>query len=362
MTTAPLAGEVGHATTVPHARSKAGTSVAPGLRVRDLRVSFALEDGTYPVVSGVDLTLQPGERMALVGESGSGKTVTILSLLRLLPGMARLEARELHVAGHDVLTLDDRRLDGIRGKDVAMIFQDPMSSLNPVLRVERQITAPMRRHLGLSAKDAREQAAALLGRVGIPDPARCLRAYPHELSGGMRQRVMIAIALACRPRVLLADEPTTALDVTIQAQIIRLLTELCDDLGLVCLLVTHDLGVVARFAHRVAVMYAGRVVEEGPVGDVFATPRHPYTRALLASVPTTDRRASLKQIDGAPPGLRARPSGCPFHPRCPDAVDICRVATPALADHGFQHLAACHVTAPNDGVSPPSPSAEGRAS
>ncbi|HEY8456111.1 MAG TPA: ABC transporter ATP-binding protein [Actinopolymorphaceae bacterium] len=353
MTTTPLTGHVDRATAAPDAPSTAGTatSVAPGLRVRDLRVSFALDDGTYPVVTGVDLALQPGERMALVGESGSGKTVTILSLLRLLPGMARLEARELLVAGHDVLTLDERRLDDVRGKDVAMIFQDPMSSLNPVLRIERQMTAPMRRHLGLSAKDAREQAAVLLSRVGIPDPARCLRAYPHELSGGMRQRVMIAIALACRPRVLLADEPTTALDVTIQAQIIRLLTELCDDLGLVCLLVTHDLGVVARFAHRVAVMYAGRVVEEGPVRDVFARPQHPYTRALLASMPTTDRQASLRQIAGAPPGLRTRAGGCAFHPRCPDAVDICRVAVPELADHGSAHLAACHVTAPDNGAS-----------
>jgi peptide/nickel transport system ATP-binding protein len=323
-------------------------AVAPGpvLDVAGLQVGFALADGTYPVVSDVDITLRPGERLALVGESGSGKTVTALSLLGLLPAVASVRADRLRVAGHDLLGKDERSLNRIRGNDVAMVFQDPMSSLNPVLRVERQLTAPMRRHLRFTAQQARARALDLLSQVGIPEPDRCLRAYPHELSGGMRQRVMIAMALSCRPRLLLADEPTTALDVTIQAQIVRLLTDLSDDLGLACLLVTHDLGVVARFAHRVAVMYGGRIVEEGPVHSIFASPVHPYTRALLASIPTTGRTDRLRQIDGAPPGLRQRGAGCPFVARCPDAVDVCSTAVPALVDIGVDTTAACHVTAP----------------
>jgi oligopeptide/dipeptide ABC transporter ATP-binding protein len=319
---------------------------APVLDVRDLSVSMALSDGDYPVVTDVDLRLQPGERLALVGESGSGKTVTVLALLRLLPGMAQVTADRLEVAGHRMLEQDERRLNALRGDDVAMVFQDPMASLNPVLRVERQLTAPMRRHLGLSSREARVRALDLLRQVGIPDPERCLRAHPHELSGGMRQRVMIAMALSCSPKLLLADEPTTALDVTIQAQIVQLLVDLSDELGLACLLVTHDLGVVARFAHRVAVMYAGRIVEEGPVRDVFADPRHPYTRALLASIPTTTTSGRLSQIDGVPPGLRDRAQGCAFTPRCPAAIDVCRSLVPPLVEHEEGHAAACHVTAP----------------
>ena len=319
---------------------------APVLDVRDLSVSMALSDGDYPVVTDVDLRLQPGERLALVGESGSGKTVTALALLRLLPGMAQVTADRLEVAGHHMLEQDERQLNALRGDDVAMVFQDPMASLNPVLRVERQLTAPMRRHLGLSSREARVRALDLLRQVGIPDPERCLRAHPHELSGGMRQRVMIAMALSCSPKLLLADEPTTALDVTIQAQIVQLLVDLSDELGLACLLVTHDLGVVARFAHRVAVMYAGRIVEEGPVRDVFADPRHPYTRALLASIPTTTASGRLPQIDGVPPGLRDRAQGCAFTPRCPSAIDVCRSLVPPLVEHEEGHAAACHVTAP----------------
>jgi len=319
---------------------------APALDVHDLTVTMALSDGDYPVVSGVDLRLEPGERLALVGESGSGKTVTALALLRLLPQMAEITAERLDVAGHHMLEQDERHLNALRGDDVAMVFQDAMASLNPVLRVEKQLVAPMRRHLGLSAAEARARALELLSQVGIPDPERCLRAHPHELSGGMRQRVMIAMALSCRPKLLLADEPTTALDVTIQAQIIQLLVDLSDQLGLACLLVTHDLGVVARFAHRVAVMYAGRIVEEGPVHRVFADPRHPYTRALLGSIPSTKTSGRLPQIDGVPPGLRERKLGCPFAPRCPDAIDMCRSVVPPLVGADVGHAAACHVTTP----------------
>jgi oligopeptide/dipeptide ABC transporter ATP-binding protein len=328
------------------AETELAATAGPVLDVAGLRVEFALPDGTYPVVSDVDLTLQPGERLALVGESGSGKTVTALSLLGLLPGVASVGADRLRVAGHDLLGKDERSLNRIRGNDVAMVFQDPMASLNPVLRVERQLSAPMRRHLRMGAQQARERALELLGQVGIPEPDRCLRSYPHELSGGMRQRVMIAMALSCRPRLLLADEPTTALDVTIQAQIVRLLTDLSDDLGLACLLVTHDLGVVARFAHRVAVMYSGRIVEQGPVHTIFAEPVHPYTKALLASIPTTGHTDRLRQIEGAPPGLRQRGGGCPFAARCPEAVEVCEVVVPPLVGVGTDTSAACHLTAP----------------
>lgn len=327
----------------PSARANSDTESV--LDVRELKIDFDLGDGHYPVVEHVSLRLDPGERLAVVGESGSGKTVTALSLMGLLPQIGRLEAEHLEVAGHEISRLNEKQLDKIRGSDVAMIFQDPMSSLNPVLRIERQLVAPIRRHRGLNAEEARNRAIGLLARVGIPSPSRVLRSYPHELSGGMRQRVMIAMAVSCEPRLLLADEPTTALDVTIQAQILDLLTELTDDLGIGCVLVTHDLGVVARFAHRVAVMYAGRIVEHGPIRQIFEEPRHPYTRALLGSVPSPESSARLTQIDGAPPGLKHRGDGCAFAPRCPLAMESCVEAVPPLLEIEPRHTAACYVTA-----------------
>jgi peptide/nickel transport system ATP-binding protein len=325
----------------------AAEHAAPVLEVTNLTIDFDLGDARYPVVSDVSLRVHPGERVALVGESGSGKTVTILSLLGLLPPIGNVRAGEVLVAGHRLTDLPQRSLDRIRGKDAAMIFQDPMSSLNPLLRVEQQLASPMRRHLGLTRAAARSRALELLRQVGIPEPDRCLRAYPHELSGGMRQRVMIATALSCKPRLLLADEPTTALDVTIQAQIVELLKDLTDNLGVGCVLVTHDLGVVARFAHRVAVMYSGRIVEQGPVGEVFANPRHPYTQALMNSVPTpTQDTKRLYQIDGAPPGLKQRGHGCAFEPRCPMALQECKTLVPRLIGTADGQEAACHAVAP----------------
>lgn len=300
------------------------------LDVEGLTISLDLGDDLYPVILDVDLRVRRGERLAIVGESGSGKSMTALSLLRLLPATAEVRADRLEVCGRELLDLDDAQLRSMRGGDAAMIFQDPMSSLNPLMRIESQFAGPLRRHLGLGRREARTRATELLARVGIPDPQRCLRAYPHELSGGMRQRVMIAIAISCGPSLLLADEPTTALDVTIQAQIIELLRELTDQFGMGCILVTHDLGVVARFAHRVAVMYAGRIVEEAPVEQLFAAPRHPYTQALLASIPAPGGTDRLYQIDGVPPSLRNRVSGCPFRPRCSLAHDACAEAAPPL--------------------------------
>ena len=293
--------------------------MAAVLEVEDLVVRFETHQGTVRAVNGLSMALQPGETLGVVGESGSGKSVASLALLGLVPNPPGVvEAKRLKVVGQDVLRLDRRGLQQLRGKEIAMIFQDPMTSLNPLLTVERQLTEVLERHEGCSRREARKRAVAALSDVGIPAPETRLDSYPHQLSGGMRQRVMIAMALLCNPKVLVADEPTTALDVTIQAQVLELLKDLQRRHGTALLLITHDLGVVAGMADRLHVMYAGRVVEAGPAADVLTSPLHPYTQGLLRSVPRI--RGPLGQrldaIDGASPYLAALPAGCSFAPRC----------------------------------------------
>jgi peptide/nickel transport system ATP-binding protein len=302
------------------------------LRVRDLEVHFLTKRGVARAVDGVSFDLAPSERLAIVGESGSGKSVLSMALMGLVAHPGKVVGGQVELMGTDMRTLDERRLNRIRGKDVAMVFQDPMSSLNPVLTVEEQITAPLKRHLNMKGAEARARALELLQQVGIPAPAERLKVYPHQLSGGMRQRVLLAMALACGPKLLLADEPTTALDVTVQAQIIALLNSLAHQLGMAVIFVTHDLGLVARFADRVAVMYAGRFVEIGATRELFAFPQHPYTRGLLASIPAIagERPARLAQIPGSPPDILNPGPGCPFEPRCAYAVAHCAVERPPL--------------------------------
>lgn len=318
----------------------------PVLSVDDLRVHFRTRHAAVHAVNGVGFDLRPGQRLAIVGESGSGKSVMSLALLRLLPRNAEVPSGTVVLNGQDMLSLDEARLGRVRGREAAMVFQDPMSSLNPVLRIGRQITAPIRRHLRASNAEARDRAVKLLAEVGLPDPERAMRSFPHELSGGMRQRALIATALSCEPSLVIADEPTTSLDVTVQAQIIRLLTRLSEERGTAMILVTHDLGIVARFAQRVAVMYAGRFVETGTAEDVFHRPEHPYTEGLLRSIPRpgADREQLLYQIDGLPPDPTALPPGCPFHPRCRQAVERCRREDPPLTVRGAGHEARCWVT------------------
>jgi len=315
----------------------------PLLQVRDLVVRFHTETGPVYAVNGISWTLAQGEALAVVGESGAGKTVSVLSLLGLLPGTGRVEGGEALFRGRDLLRLPPAELRDVRGRDIAIVFQDPATSLNPVLTVGRQITEGLRYHLGASAADARARAVELLDLVGIANPRARLSDHPHELSGGQRQRVMIAMALACGPAVLVADEPTTALDVTIQAQIVDLVKRLQAELGMAIVWITHDLALVAGLVDRVVVMYAGTVVENAPVADLYARPSHPYTRGLLRSVPTVEpeRRKRLRSIDGAPPDLREKPAGCPFAPRCAWAVERCRRETPSLASVSGEHRSAC---------------------
>lgn len=316
------------------------------LHVDDLAVHFQGDGEEVRAVSGVSLELHRGETLGLVGESGSGKSLTSLAIMGLLPTPpARLPRGRIVFDGQEILgrygagppRFDKRVLRDVRGKRMAMIFQDPMSSLNPYLRIQRQLTEVVEVHQGVSPTQARHRALEMLERVGIPEPGRRLRAYPHELSGGMRQRVMIAMALMCQPDLLIADEPTTALDVTVQAQILDLMRELTAEQGVALLLITHDLGVVAGMADRVAVMYAGRIVEEGPCGSLFAAPQHPYTRGLLRSVPRMDaeRTEPLSTIAGLPPDPRALPPGCPFEPRCDLAGPRCASGLPDISQvHG----------------------------
>jgi oligopeptide/dipeptide ABC transporter ATP-binding protein len=319
----------------------------PLLQVRDLVIEFPTPRGVVRAVDGVSFDLQPGERLAIVGESGSGKSVLSSSLLQLVPHPGRIVQGSALLEGRDLLSLSQREMLQVRGKSATMVFQDPMSALNPVLRVGEQLVEPIRRHLGLDRASARQRAIELLGQTGFPDPRRSIDAYPHELSGGMRQRVLIAMALACAPRLLIADEPTTALDVTIQAQIVVLLRDMAERLGSSVIFVTHDLGLVARFAHRVAVMYAGRIVECGPVRDIFRYPEHPYTRGLLASLPRIDgpRAERLWQIEGSPPDLSALGDSCAFAPRCPSVLAQCSTARPPLEARSAGHTAACWVSA-----------------
>jgi len=317
---------------------------APILEIRGLRTVFRIGGADIAAMQDMDLTIAPGETVALVGESGSGKSVTSLSIMGLLPkrvgriAEGQISLRRKSGAVVELTGLDGESLRQIRGNDIGMVFQEPMTSLNPVYTVGEQIAEPIRIHLGKSRKEAAAQAVQLLADVGIPDPARRATQYPHELSGGMRQRVTIAMALACDPELLIADEPTTALDVTIQAQILDLLQKLQRERGMGMLFVTHNLGVVAEIADRVAVMYAGRIVETGPVADVFAHPRHPYTKGLLRSVPRLGHAVELKRtgtplptIAGNVPSLRNLPKGCAFADRCEYVIDACRQAMPPLA-------------------------------
>ncbi|MCI0345216.1 MAG: ABC transporter ATP-binding protein [Chloroflexi bacterium] len=318
---------------------------APLLVVEDLATDFRLESGTVHAVGGVSFTLELGEALGIAGESGCGKTTTALSLIRLLPPNARVVSGSVKLYGIDLARKPDKALRRYRWREIAIIFQGAMNALNPVHRVRDQIAEPIVQRLGIGEREARRRAAELLERVGIPK--RRGSAYPHELSGGMRQRAMIAMALACDPAIVIGDEPTTALDVMVQAQILALLEELRRDLGLSLILITHDLSVIAETCDRVLIMYAGRVAEEGPVRVVFTTPRHPYTQALLQAFPNihADRR-TLAVIPGAPPDLRHPPPGCRFAPRCPFVMDVCRSVVPpeALTIDGVRM--ACHLYPP----------------
>lgn len=316
----------------------------PLLSVRHLSTHFHTARGVVRAVDDVSFDLAAGETLALVGESGSGKSVTALSLMRLVPKPAgRIVSGEICFDGQDLLTLNERGMRGVRGNRIAMVFQEPMTSLNPALTVGLQVAEPVRRHRGLPWPRALDLARTLLERVRIPDASQRLRAYPHQLSGGMRQRAMIAMALACRPRLIIADEPTTALDVTVQAQVLDLLKQLTTEAGAALLLITHDLGLVARYADRVAVMYAGRIVEMAEAQELFADPRHPYTRALLACVPSlaADRRTRLDPIEGQPPDLANLQPGCAFAPRCGYAMPRCREAGLELKAVRPAHHCAC---------------------
>jgi oligopeptide/dipeptide ABC transporter ATP-binding protein len=317
------------------------------LEVKGLQTVFFTNSGLFRAVDDVSFHVRRGETLAVVGESGCGKSVTALSIMRLVPNPpGRIVGGKILLEGTDLLALDDAEMRQIRGNRISMIFQEPMTSLNPVIRIGDQIGEAVRLHRVVSAKTAREQAVDMLRLVRIPEPARRAQEYPHQLSGGMRQRAMIAMALACRPALLIADEPTTALDVTIQAQILALILDLQKQLGMGLVLITHDLGVVAQAAQRVIVMYAGKKVEEAEVEVLFANPRHPYTRGLMASipaVPTQQGKASarLSEIQGSVPALTRLPPGCAFAPRCPFAVERCRHDYPPLQDFGGGHLAAC---------------------
>ncbi len=318
----------------------------PELLVKNLKVSFAALKKELIAVRGISYQLNQGEILALVGESGCGKTVSALSILRLIqepPG--KIMSGEILFAGKDLLKLKKKELQNLRGKDIAMIFQDPMTSLNPVLTIGEQIIETLLRHTSLSRKKAREKSFRLLEQVEIPSPKQKLDQYPHQLSGGMRQRAMIAMALSCSPRILIADEPTTALDVLIQAQILSLLKRIKNDTQMSILLITHDLGVVAEVAERVMVMYAGEIVESGSVNDLFRSPLHPYTIGLMESIPTLEttqqKLSKLKEISGTMPSLLQVPTGCPFHPRCSAAETRCKTDKPKLKKISQTHSVSC---------------------
>jgi oligopeptide transport system ATP-binding protein len=313
------------------------------LSVRDLRVQFWTRRGTIHAVNGISFEIAAGETLGIVGESGCGKSVTALALLGILPRAGRVVGGEANFAGRNLLRLSDRELRRIRGREIAMIFQDPMSSLNPVLTVGRQIREALETHFDLDRRAVRERATELLDRVGIPSAAERLDDYPHQFSGGMRQRAMIAMALACKPKLLIADEPTTALDVTIQAQILDILRELVREEGTALILITHDLGVVAGMCERVNVMYGGMFMETGRADVLFARPRHPYTLGLLQSIPRLDasRRAALQPIPGRPRDMLSAPQACPFQPRCRYEVELSRQEVPSLVEIEPGHAVAC---------------------
>jgi oligopeptide/dipeptide ABC transporter ATP-binding protein len=317
----------------------------PILQVRNLRTQFAMPDGVIKAVDGVSFDLYPGESLGIVGESGSGKSVTALSLLRLVPAPGRIVSGEVLFRNQDLLQITDHEMREIRGRDIAMIFQDPQSSLNPVLRTGFQVDEAMRAH-GKSKAEAHARTIELLSKVRIPAAESRVKDYPHQLSGGMRQRAMVAMGLANAPAILLADEPTTALDVTVQAQILELLADLNRELGTAIVMITHNMGVVAGLCSRVMVMYAGQIVEEGPVEQIFENPQHPYTWSLLKSIPRVDalRHERLRSIEGMAPDLLDPPAGCRFHPRCPFRIKECFTKEPKLLDVAPDQRAACWVT------------------
>ncbi len=316
------------------------------LEVKDLRTHFYTQDGVVHAVNGISYYLNEGETLGIVGESGCGKSVGVLSLMRLIPmPPGKIVDGQVLFQGRDLMRISDEEMRSVRGNKIAMIFQDPMTSLNPVLTIGRQVSEALELHMGMSKREARQRTIELLEMVGIPMAASRVDDYPHQFSGGMRQRVMIAMALSCNPQLLIADEPTTALDVTIQAQIVDLVKELRDEIGMAIIWITHDLGVVAGLANRVAVMYAGYIVEEAEVKDLYKDPRHPYTLGLLGSLPRLDeaRRRRLTSIEGLPPDLIELPKGCPFYERCSYRIDHCQVENPPLELVAPNHKAACWV-------------------
>ena len=314
------------------------------LEVKNLTTQFFTSAGTVQAVDDVSFDIDEGETVAVVGESGCGKSVSALSILRLIPWPpGKIIGGSIHFSGHDLLALSDDEIRKIRGREISIVFQEPMTSLNPVLSIGLQLTETIEHHLGISSDKAHQRATELLAKVGLSDPERRLSQYPHHLSGGMRQRVMIAMALSCEPKLIIADEPTTALDVTIQAQILELMKDLTKELGVALMVITHNLGVVARYADRVNVMYAGKLVEMGKARQIYHDPHHPYTLGLLASVPRMDqpRGSRLVPIEGQPPDLTRLDSGCAFRPRCRFAVERCASEIPVLQSVDSEHAAAC---------------------
>lgn len=314
------------------------------LVIKDLAVEFRTQEAVVQAVNRISYSVAPGEIVAIVGESGSGKSVGARAILGLVPSPpGKIVSGSITFDGIDLLGLDDRAIRSVRGRDIAMVFQEPMTSLNPVISIGRQLTEAMRLHLNLSKKEANARGVELLEKVGISDPVGRLSQYPHQLSGGMRQRVMIAMALSCDPKLILADEPTTALDVTVQAQVLSLMRDLCQEMGVALVIITHNLGIVARYAHRVNVMYAGKIVETGTADSLYATPSHPYTLGLLNSVPRLDqvRGAQIEPIPGNPPDLADLGPGCAFAPRCRFATARCRAEAPQLIDINDTHSSAC---------------------
>ena len=314
------------------------------LEVKDLRTYFYTYEGVVKAVDGVSYELEEGETLGLVGESGCGKSVSALSVMRLIPDPpGKIVAGEIQFENEDILKVDMDDMRRIRGGKISMVFQEPMTSLNPVLTVEKQLTETLELHMGMTKGEARREGVDLLARVGIPDPESRIKQYPHQFSGGMRQRVMIAMALSCNPRLIIADEPTTALDVTIQAQILELMKSLTTEFGVALIVITHNLGVVARYADRMNIMYAGKIIERGSAMEIYANPRHPYTIGLLHSVPRLDqpRREKLDPIEGQPPDLINVPEGCSFRARCRWAMDKCAIEAPPLMPTSDGHWSAC---------------------
>ncbi len=318
--------------------------MSPLLQVKDLRTHFFTDDGVVKAVNGVSYDIEEGETLGLVGESGCGKSVSALSLLRLIPSPpGKVVGGEVIFQGEDLLKVDEDEIRHVRGNRIAMVFQEPMTSLNPVLTIGRQLTEALELHLKMDGASAERRAIELLEMVGIPEAATRVNDYPHQFSGGMRQRVMIAMALSCNPKLLLADEPTTALDVTIQAQVLEILARLSRELGTAVIIITHNLGVVARYADRVNVMYAGKIVESATAKELYGNPKHPYTLGLLKSVPRLDqaRKNKLDPIEGVPPDLINMPPGCPFYPRCSYRIDKCEEEMPPLMPVSDKHMSAC---------------------